>query len=250
MDRAAVDITNADAVGDALGAVRPGLVLNAAAYTAVDRSESEPEQAQAVNAVAVGSLAALAGSAGARVVHISTDYVFDGRGGAPYPEEAVPAPLGAYGTTKLAGERALLASGTPALVIRTQWLYGDAGGFPIRMLERARAAEPTRVVGDQRGRPTSVHDLAPAIWRLTLTDVTGLLHLAGGGQATWFEVAEAVFRHVGRPELLSPCATADFPTPAPRPLDSRLDCTRAERLLGAPLPDWRTSLQAILARQP
>src|SRR5690606_38210062 len=132
-------------------------------------------------------------------------------------------PLGVYGRSKLDGEQALLGSGAAALVVRTQWLYGGAGGLPLRMLERARAGIPTRVVSDQRGRPTSVHDLVPAIWRLAGSSAAGILHLTGGGDATWFDVAEAVFHHAGRADLLSPCNTGDFPTPAPRPADTRLD---------------------------
>lgn len=248
LGRAALDITDRSALGDVIASERPSLIINAAAYTAVDRAEAEPGRAHAVNAAAVATLAERAAAARARVVHISTDYVFDGTGGAPYSEDSPPAPRSVYGRTKLEGERALLDSGAAALVIRTQWLYGDSGGFPLRMLERARAGQPTRVVHDQLGRPTSVHDLAPSIWRLARSASTGILHLAGGGEASWFDVAELVFLHAGRAGLLSPCSTAEFPTPAPRPADSRLDCSRAEQLLGGPLPPWRQSLEGILSQ--
>ena len=247
-DHAALDITDRRAVERTVEDLGPALILNAAAYTAVDLAESRPDRAYAVNAAAVATLGEIARNAGLRVVHVSTDYVFDGRGGAPYPEHAPPAPLGVYGETKLAGERALLGSGASALVVRSQWLYGSTAGFPVRMLARAQAGLATRVVADQRGRPTAAQDLAPALWRLALTGATGVLHLAGSGDATWFDVASVVFQHAGRASLVAPCSTAEFPTPAARPADSRLDCTRAESLLGGALPPWRESLSAILSQ--
>ncbi len=247
-ERAALDVTDPAALARALETERPDLVLNAAAYAAVDRAESEPAAAHAVNADAVARLGRRAAGAHVRVLHVSTDYVFDGAGGAPYSEDATPAPLSVYGRTKLAGERALLASGAPALVVRTQWLFAPApSSFPARMLARARAGLPTRVVSDQRGRPTAAADLAPALWRLALGPVTGVLHVAGAGEATWHDVARLVFGHARRPELLTACTTAAFPTPARRPPDSRLDTARADRLLGAPLPPWEDSLRRCLA---
>lgn len=247
-DRAALDVADPAGMAEAIRTERPNVVVNAAAYTAVDGAEREPGLAYAVNATAVAALGQLAAAAGARVIHIGTDYVFDGAGGAPYAEDAAPAPLNTYGRSKLEGERALLASGADALVVRTQWLYGDdAATFPHRMLTRAREGLATRVVADQHGRPTAADDLAPVLWRLAGADLTGILHVAGGGEATWYEIARAVFHHAGRPDLVTPCGTADFPTPARRPADARLDTARADRLLG-PLPDWRRSLQAWLDR--
>lgn len=245
--RSQLDITMPGAVEHMLDHRKPDVIVNAAAYTGVDRAESEPERARGVNALAVQALGVAAARRRIRIVHLSTDYVFDGCGGAPYDIDAAPAPLGVYGHTKLEGEQALRASGARSLVVRTQWLYGDGPCFPLRMLERARAGLATRVVSDQRGRPTWAPSLAPALWRLAASDAEGVLHLTDSGEATWFDVAEAVFAHSGRRDLVSPCATSDFPTPARRPADSRLDTGAAERLLGGPLPHWRDSLAQFLA---
>jgi dTDP-4-dehydrorhamnose reductase len=238
-----LDITDAAALEKSMRAIHPDVILNAAAYTAVDRAELERDRATGANHEAVGEIGRQAAKQGSYVVHFSTDYVFDGAGGAPYPETASPHPLNHYGASKLEGERALTASGARALIIRSQWLFGSHGrSFPRTMWERAKAGLVTRVVRDQRGRPTHTADLAQATWILLRSQTTGLLHVANAGEASWYEVAREVFEREGKVDLLSACATSDYVTPAMRPLDTRLDCGRAISLLGRPLPSWRNAL--------
>jgi dTDP-4-dehydrorhamnose reductase len=245
--RGALDITNARAVAAAVADARPNVIINAAAYTAVDQAESEPELAFRLNAEAVGELGRLAARAGARVVHFSTDFVFDGTATEPYEEDSPAHPVNAYGASKLAGETALRQSGADFLIVRTQWLFGLQGrSFPRTMWERAGAGLATRVVGDQTGRPTYTEDLAGITWALIDRAASGVLHVANHGVATWFEVAEHIFLRLGRRDLLSPCTTVDYPTAARRPRYSVLSTHRMERLLGAPLPDWRCAVDGFL----
>jgi len=182
------------------------------------------------------------------VVHFSTDYVFDGTATVPYGEECPRHPVNAYGMSKAAGEKNLQSSGAEYLIVRTQWLFGEHGtSFPRTMWERARAGRATRVVNDQLGRPTYARDLAAAVWRLIGWSACGLMHLTNHGQATWFDVAARVFARAGRPDLLTPCATADYPTKAKRPRYSVLDTERAERALGGALPKWEDAVDRFLA---
>ncbi len=228
--------------------LRPEVVLNAAAYTAVDRAESEPDVAFRVNAAAVEELGRIAAQAGARVVHFSTDHVFDGTARAPYREDDPPNPLNAYGRSKLAGERALAESGARYLIVRAQWLFGAHGrSFPRTMWERAGARQPSRVVDDQWGRPTCTADLAAAVWSLIRREAAGVLHVANAGTASWYDVARRVYAQVGVEALVTPCGTADYLTPAARPARAVLDTTDAEALLPAPLPRWEDALQRFLA---
>ena len=246
--RAALDITDSHALAAAVGNFRPDAILNAAAFTALDDAERDPAAAQRVNGDAVGELGRLARDAHAFVVHFSTDCVFDGGGGAPYREDAPCHPVNAYGTSKLAGERALVASRCDALIIRSQWLFGTgARSFAPVMWERARSGTPTRVVDDQRGRPTYATDLAEATWRLIERNARGLLHLTNDGDATRFELAREIFARAGRPDLVSPCATGEYPALARRPPDSRLCTARAEAMLSGPLPHWRLALERFLS---
>ena len=246
--RTQLDITHSDAVAATLGDVRPDVVINAAAYTAVDRAESEVAASLRVNGAAVGALGRMARAAGARVIHFSTDYVFDGQATRPYREDSPTDPVNAYGTSKLAGETALRASGPEHLVVRTQWLFGVHGkSFPRTMWERARAGLATRVVRDQTGRPTYAPDLAAAVWTLIRQGACGVLHVANQGEATWFDVASHIFGRVGKPDLLTPCVTADYPTPARRPRYSVLDTTRAEQVLGGPLAAWEDAMDRFLS---
>lgn len=227
------------------------VILNAAAYAAVDRAEAESELCYRVNALAVGELGRIAAKTGARVVHFSTDYVFNGTASTPYNEGSPTDPVNTYGASKLAGEQALEASGADWLTVRTQWLFGVHGkSFPKTMWERARAGLETRVVKDQTGRPTHSYDLAVTIWELIRRDARGLLHIANGGEATWFDLATHVFSRAGRPDLLTACSTADFPTPAPRPRYSVLDTTRLERQLGRGLPAWPQAVDRFLEQLP
>lgn len=243
-----LDLTNGDAVSRALDEIKPDWVVNAAAYTRVDRAEDDYDAALAVNGTAVGQLGQLCASRDIRVVHFSTDYVFPGDATRPYRETDAVAPINAYGRTKLAGERGLLASGAPALILRTQWLFGLVGNsFPRTMWERALKRLPTRVVADQVGRPTSTLDLAHAVWELTRQNVRGIYHIANGGDpATWFDVALVVFRAAGADDLLAPCTSAEYPTPAARPAFSVLETTRLALDTGVILPPWRDALARFL----
>jgi len=243
-----------DRLDGVLRAVGPRLIVNAAAYTVVDKAESEPEAADRANRVGPARLAAYAAEAGIPLIHISTDYVFDGLKGAPYVETDPTSPTGVYGATKLAGEQAIATSGARAIVLRTSWVYADSGkNFVLTMLNAARKTSQLRVVADQRGCPTAAADLAAAI--LAIADrlaggwddsLAGIYHAAGSGEATWHDLAEAVFARAERHGLarptVTPIATADWPTPARRPPDSRLDCAKLQGTWGVRLPDWRDSV--------
>ena len=247
LSKADLDVTDTAAVETLIEHLKPGVILNAAAYTAVDRAEAERERAFRVNAEAVGELGRIAARVGAPVVHFSTDYVFDGTANRPYREDSPTTPVNAYGESKLGGERALAQSGAEWLIVRTQWLFGLNGrSFPRTMWERARAGVATRVVRDQTGRPTYSSDLASAVWTLIARGARGVIHVANDGQTTWFDVAARVFARARRPELLTACGTADFPTAARRPTDSVLDTTRSERELAAPLPPWTDAIDRFL----
>lgn len=243
-----VDITVPADVSRALDATRPDWVINCAAYTKVDVAEREPERAYAVNATGVLNVAAECAQRGVRIVHFSTDYVFDGANSASYGEDEPTRPLNVYGASKLAGERALLESGARALVIRTQWLFGRAGqSFPRSMWRRARTAAPVRVVNDQWGRPTYTGHLAKWTWALVLDGASGIYHAANAGIATWFDVARAVYAAEGVEQLVEPCTTVEYPTPARRPRFSVLDTAKLARRIG-PIEDWQPALaEAIQA---
>lgn len=247
LSRADVDITDARELARATRDSRPEVVINAAAYTFVDQTESERDVAFRVNADAVGAIGHAAADAGALVVHFSTDYVFDGASTLPYPENASPNPLNAYGASKLAGEQQLIRSGARYLLIRTQWLFGLHGrSFPRTMWERACRGQATRVVADQTGRPTYTLDLAHAVWQLLSCGASGVLHVTNSESATWYDVANRVFSRAGRADLLSACATTEYPTPARRPAHSVLDTGSAEALLGGPLPSWVDGVDRFL----
>jgi dTDP-4-dehydrorhamnose reductase len=242
-----LDITDTTSLAALIGHLKPAVIVNAAAYTAVDRAEAEREQAFRVNAEAVGELGRIAARTGARVVHFSTDYVFDGTASEPYREDSPTQPVNAYGESKLAGEEALETSGADWLIVRTQWLFGLNGkSFPRTMRERAQAGLATKVVRDQMGRPTYTHDLAQAVWALIGRGAKGLVHVANDGQATWFDIAAQVFERARRRDLLTACTTADFPTPARRPHYSVLDTGHLEQTLGRRLPPWPEAVGRFL----
>jgi dTDP-4-dehydrorhamnose reductase len=244
--RTDVDITDAAALEKTFRRLTPDIVINAAAYTAVDKAETERELAFLVNAKAVETIGRLA--ARTLVVHYSTDYVFPGTGSRPYREDDPVDPINVYGASKLAGERALQNSGARYLLVRTSWLFGVHGrSFPRTMWERARAGQVTRVVNDQRGRPTYTVDLAVATWQLVHRGATGLLHVANTGESTWYQIARELFARASASNLLSPCTTDDYPTPARRPPFSVLGTARAEALLSHSLPDWQTAVDRFLA---
>jgi dTDP-4-dehydrorhamnose reductase len=259
-DRQQFNLADPDALRDAVRDAAPTVIVNAAAHTAVDKAEAEPDLAMAINAAAPGILAEEARRLGALLIHYSTDYVFDGTKPAPYTEDDSPAPLSAYGRSKREGERAIAAADARHLIFRTSWVYGLHGAnFMKTMLRLGRRSCETgdelRVVGDQIGAPT---------WSRHLADVTalvlarkdipnGLYHLAAAGETSWHGYAEAIFSEAQRLGLMDKVpvvrriASADFPLPAPRPANSRLDCSRFRRDFDLTLPDWRTGLIDCLA---
>ena len=236
-------------------AADPWLVVNAAAYTAVDAAEGEPDAADRANRDGPAILARLCAASGIPLIHISTDYVFDGTKGAPYTEDDAVSPSGVYGSSKRAGEAAVLASGARAAILRTSWVHSPTGkNFVRTMLSLGETRDRLAVVADQRGCPTSADDLAAAIlviadrirdgWR---DEYAGVFHAAGSGETTWFGLACAVFEDAARQgrrvPTVVPIATADWPTPARRPADSRLDCGKLARVFGVSLPHWRDGLR-------
>lgn len=226
------------------------LVVNCAAYTEVDRAESEPDRARAVNADAVGELGAIAARLGRYVLHIGTDFVFDGAQTRPYREEDRPAPLNVYGATKLAGEQALAASGCRHAVLRVQWTYGAAGRhFVGKVLERVEAG-PLRMVDDQVGAPTWTRDVARALIHFLALRPAGLFHYAAAGFASRHAVAAFILRERNLTTALLPCRTADFATPARRPLNSRFDCTRFDALCPGLRRPWDEALREFLRSTP
>lgn len=249
---AEVDLARPDSVRDAVRACSPSLIVNAAAYTAVDRAESEPELARAVNAEALGVLAREASRYDALLVHYSTDYVFDGTKSAPYVEDDAPAPLGVYGQTKLAGEQAVLASDCRHLIFRTSWVYAATGrNFLLTMLRLAREQPRLRVVEDQRGAPTSARAIARGTvqaldYALGDSGLDGVYHMTAGGQTSWHGFACAILARAGLDTPVDPIPTSAYPTPARRPLNSLLDNARLAARFGVRLPDWEVGLDETL----
>ena len=249
--RPAFDFDRLDTVAAAFHAAAPSLVINTAAWTNVDAAETEPEAAMRANRDGPEALARLCAARGIPLIHVSTDYVFDGDKGEPYVETDATRPVGTYGMTKLAGERAVLAACPRAIVLRTSWVYSAVGkNFVRTMLGAAQRLDRLRVVDDQRGCPTSARDLAVVLlgvadhleagWR---EEYGGILHAAGTGATTWHGLAELVFALAGRQghkvPILEAISTADWPAPVTRPADSRLDCGRLAGVFGLRLPDWR-----------
>ena len=243
-DRRRLDLADAVAVDRHLAALGPAIVINCAGMTAVDRCESEPDVAFAGNAVTAANLAHACRRNGGRLLHISTDYVFPGDLGRPSHEYDPPAPRTIYGASKLAGERAVREACPDHLILRTAWLYGPGGPSFLHTMFRlgAQSGAPLRVVDDQIGNPTSTDAVADAIDSLLDVPISGTVHLSCAGETSWFGFAGEIFALWNLPRPLIPCTSADFPRPAPRPKDSRLD-KMALRLHGLPpMPDWRTAL--------
>jgi len=271
--RSELDLSDGSACGAAVAELRPDWVLNAGAYTAVDRAESEPELADAVNAGAPGAFARALAKTGGRLLQVSTDFVFNGAQGSPYRPEQALDPLGVYGATKAAGEMAALAL-PGARVLRTSWVYGPVGkNFCLTMLRlhaaKAAAGEPLGVVADQVGCPTATHTLAAACWRAigadsavgstnTATNASAanegpmILHWSDAGAASWYDFAVAIGELgvaaglLDRAAVVRPLSTADYPTPAQRPSYSLLDCTASRVALGLEPLQWRAALAQVL----
>ena len=247
-----LDIADLDAVTEAVGKHRPDVVINAAAWTDVDGAETDEAGALAVNRNGPANFAAACAQHNAALVHISTDYVFDGSGTEPYAEEAPVAPRSAYGRTKAAGERAVLDAGGPNYVVRTAWLYGAGGrNFVRTMAGLARGDKPVNVVDDQRGAPTWTRDLAAGLLELIDTrPPPGVYHATSSGDTTWFGFAQAIFKEVGAdPGRVHPVPTEAFPRPAPRPAYSVLSANRWVSAGLTPLPHWRDALTTAISAE-
>jgi dTDP-4-dehydrorhamnose reductase len=244
--RADLDITDADAVRAAIAAARPDAVINCAAWTDVDGAEAAEAAATAVNGDGAGHVAAAAAEAGALTVQVSSDYVFDGEATEPYTEDAPTAPRSAYGRSKLAGEHAVQAAGGRSAIVRASWLFGPHGRNFVDTMRRLGAErDELAVVDDQVGCPTYTGHLAPALVAIAERGPTGVLHVAGGGRCSWFELAVATFEETGLACRVRPQSTADAGRPAPRPAFSALASTRGDAPV---LPPWREGLRAHLAR--
>jgi len=255
ISEADLDIRDAAAVDAAVARSAPDLILNAAAYTAVDRAETETAIAWAVNRDGALNLARAATAAGARMAHVSTDFVFDGEATRAYLPGDPPAPLGVYGASKLAGEIAVAEAAPDALILRTAWVYSPHGGNFLKTMLRVMAARgEVRVVADQIGTPTSATTLAETLWALALAGARGIHHHTDAGVASWYDFAQAIGEDGHAAGLLAaepkviPIATSDYPTPARRPAFSVLDKTSTWAILGRPAPHWRVAMRTVLSR--
>lgn len=247
------DFTDPAAVRRAAEAVEADAILNAVAYTAVDRAETEEAVAKAVNATSVGVLAEVAAARGLPLVHVSTDYVFDGSGTRPWRPEDPTGPLGVYGRTKLAGEAAVGSAGGPHAVLRTSWVFSAHGAnFVKTMLRLGDDRDRLRIVADQVGGPTPASGIALAmigIARVLAEDParSGTYHYSGAPDASWAEFARAIFLEAGLLVAIDEIPSTEYPTPAARPLNSRLDCSATESVFGIARPDWRAALREVVA---
>ena len=256
LDRKAVDIAKCAAVSAVLDREAPDLAINLAAYTAVDRAESEPEVAWAVNCAGAAHIAAACDESATPLIHLSTDYVFDGRKTGPYREEDAVGPLGVYGRSKEAGERAVRAAVARHMILRTAWVFGAYGANFVKTMLRLAAERPVlRVVADQRGCPTAAADIAAALMVIAGhiergEAKWGTYHFVGAGAASWHSFAQAIFDQAA-PQLaacpqVEPITTEQYPTPARRPMNSVLDCRKIEEVFGISSPPWRTALATVI----
>lgn len=257
LGRAELDLADVQAIRQRVRTLRPDLIINAAAYTAVDQAETDADNAFAINAVAPGVLAEEAKALGVPLIHYSTDYVFDGSKASPYREDDEPQPLGVYGQSKLAGEQAITAAGGDYLILRTSWVYSLYGrNFLLTMQRLLQEREELRVVSDQVGAPTwagTIADTTRALieqWQQGTPGPWGTYHLTGLGETSWFGFAEAIgeqLRSTGKPcARLVPIASSEYPTPAQRPLNSRLDCSRLQTAWNVRLPTWQGAVAECL----
>jgi dTDP-4-dehydrorhamnose reductase len=257
LGRGRADLADADACAAAIAGAQADVVINAAAYTAVDRAESEPDLAYAVNGAAPGAMALACAARGLPLLHVSTDYVFDGTPGRPWTEDDPTAPLGAYGASKLMGEQAVAEAGGDHVILRTAWVFSAHGGnFVKTMLRLGAERDRLRVVDDQVGSPTPARAIADAL--VTIAEawsagrgVSGVFHFAGRPAVSWCGFARAIFEERGGPAPeVEAIPSSEYPTPARRPLNSVLDCRRITVEYGIGQPDWRAGLRAVLAELP
>ncbi|BCM24969.1 dTDP-4-dehydrorhamnose reductase [Methyloradius palustris] len=263
LDRSQLDLANADAIRSAVQAIKPDLIINPAAYTAVDIAESQPLQAQAVNAIAPGIFAEEAAKINALLIHYSTDYVFDGLKNSPYVEDDLTQPVSVYGKSKLAGEDAIRAVGVPHLILRTSWVYGSYGkNFLRTILRLASEREGLKIVADQIGAPTSADAIADAtvtILRDIKSGQSGTYHLTNAGETSLYGFAQGIVDTYegmqavkGWPDLktyvsnILPITTSEYPTPAARPANSRLNCSKLKHDFNIELADWREALLDVM----
>jgi len=261
LGRPAIDLADPAGIAPALARLDADVVVNAAAYTAVDKAESDRDAAFAVNATGAGAVAGAAQALGLPLIHLSTDYVFDGAKAGAYVETDQPCPTGVYGASKLAGEAAVLAAHPGAVIARTAWVYSAFGAnFVKTMLRLAASRDELGVVADQIGNPTSAGDIADGLLQIAANllarrgdrALAGVFHMTGHGEATWADLAEAVFAasaaRGGPAALVRRITTAEYPTPARRPANSRLDCAHLAAVHGVRLPDWRGSVETVVGR--
>jgi dTDP-4-dehydrorhamnose reductase len=252
LSRADADLSDAAACGRAIGEIRPRVVINAAAYTAVDRAESERELAFAVNAAAPAAMAQACAAEGAALLHISTDYVFDGSGTAPWKPEDRTAPLNAYGESKLAGEEAIRASGAEHVILRTSWVFSATGNnFLKTMLRLGSERGELSIVADQKGAPTPAPAIAAVLLAIAArfeagTGVSGTYHFAGTPDTDWAGFARAIFAASGQKVSVRDIATEAYPTPARRPQNSRLDCLSLTRDYRVERPEWQAAVKEMV----
>jgi dTDP-4-dehydrorhamnose reductase len=260
LGRDQLDLANPEQIRQQVRSHRPGLIINAAAHTAVDQAENEPDVAFAINATAPGILAEEAKALGIPLIHYSTDYVFDGSKPAPYTEDDVPNPLGVYGQSKLAGEQAIAAVGGQYLILRTSWVYSSHGKNFLLTMQRLLQEKPQmRIVADQIGAPTWAGTIANSTralierWQAGQAADWGVYHLTAQGETSWFGFAQAIGEHLlaeGKAcAELEGIPASDYPTPAKRPLNSRLDCSRLQQQWQVGQPQWREALRECLAQQ-
>ncbi|WP_062379498.1 dTDP-4-dehydrorhamnose reductase [Pseudomonas abietaniphila] len=260
LGRGQMDLGHPESIRPAVDEVRPDLIINAAAHTAVDQAESEPELAYAINATSPGVLAEEASRLGIPLIHYSTDYVFDGSKDGLWTETDTPNPLGVYGSSKLAGEQAITATGAQALILRTSWVYSLTGrNFLLTMQRLLQEREKLTIVADQIGAPTWAGTIAQSTralierWREGQPGQWGVYHLTASGETSWFGFAQAIGQELikaGKPcATLEPIPSSAYPTPARRPLNSRLDCSRLQREWGVSQPDWHEAMLECLAQQ-
>lgn len=253
LSRAEMDFQDPDAVARQVDRLRADQVINCAAWTQVDQAETRPEAAFMINRDSPGRLAEAIARQGGRLLHVSTDFVFDGRQDRPYREDDKPNPLGVYGRSKFAGEQAVFAALPDATLLRTAWVYGVRGhNFVKTMLRAAQAGKPLKVVADQVGSPTWSRDIAGAIIALVEREASGLYHYTSAGSTSWHGFAAAILEAAPAAgfelvtDTVAPIATADWPTPATRPAYSVLDTGKIRELIDEPIPDWRDSLRSML----